>query len=336
MKKIRVVFFQRKARKVGNYSVEFIFQDVRQRLAGEISPVLSISTFESAGLFKRLYNCIEAFFKQGQVNHVTGDINYLGLFLNKRKTIHTILDCVFLTSTTGLKYRVLKFFWLVIPERRATYLTAISESTKKEILRHHNCDPNKIVIIPVAISPAFIPKKKEFNNNLPRILQMGTAPNKNINRLIEALEGIPCVLNIVGKYVIEYEELLKKHNIKYVYEWDLTEEEVLDRYNMCDILSLVSTYEGFGMPILEAQAVGRVVITSTLFSMPEVAGNAACLVNPYKVEDIRKGILKIINDENYRESLIINGYKNTQRFNPETIANEYLKLYKKIAGVNIN
>jgi glycosyltransferase involved in cell wall biosynthesis len=92
----------------------------------------------------------------------------------------------------------------------------------------------------------------------------------------------------------------------------------------------VSTYEGFGMPILEANAVGRPVITSNILSMPEVAGNAAHVVNPYKTLEIRNGILKIIQDKEYRNILIQNGINNAKKYNNQNIANEYLKIYKQM------
>jgi len=86
------------------------------------------------------------------------------------------------------------------------------------------------------------------------------------------------------------------------------------------------------MPILEAQAVGRPVITSNILSMPEVAGDAACLVDPFDVSAIREGILKIIQDGSYREELIRKGQMNIRRFDPEKIALQYLDLYKKVAN----
>src|SRR6516165_1703928 len=109
---IRVNFFQRKPRAVGNYSVEFIFKDVRRQLGGLIESEEIFSSYESSGLLKRIYNCIEAAAKQGKVNHITGDINYIGLFSNKRKTIQTVLDCVHLSSSTGIKHAILKLFWV--------------------------------------------------------------------------------------------------------------------------------------------------------------------------------------------------------------------------------
>ncbi len=326
-----VVFFHRKPRTIGNYSVEFIFEDIRNRLKGKINSKVVTSKNESQGLWKRLLNCIEAFQQKGQVNHITGDVNYLSLFLSSKNTINTILDCVHLNSSTGLKYKILKTFWLSIPEKRSRFLTAISESTKKEILRHHACNPDKIVVIPVAISPNFKFKQKEFNKALPRILQVGTAPNKNIPNLIEALKDLPCVLNIVGKKNEMYERLLKKNGIQYIYEGGLSDAEIIERYEMADIITLISTYEGFGMPILEAQAIGRAVITANVFSMPEVAGDSAVVVDPHNINAIRAGFEKIIYDDEFRENRIANGFLNIKRFDPDVIANQYYALYKKIA-----
>ena len=84
------------------------------------------------------------------------------------------------------------------------------------------------------------------------------------------------------------------------------------------------------MPILEGNSVGRPVITSNLLSMPEVAGAAACIVDPTNVEDIRVGILKIINDKDYREDLIKNGFTNAQRFDAKEIARQYVEIYKEL------
>lgn len=331
-KKPRVVFFQRKARSVGNYSIEFIFDNVRKLLKERIAATTVYSLYESSGLLKRLYNCLDASRKQGDVNHVTGDINYIGLLLKGSKTIHTIHDCVFVVASTGIKRAVLKYFWLTIPVGRSKFITAVSAATKKEILRHVHCNPDKIVVIPNAISTKFVFKLKPFNKTNPVILQVGAAHNKNIPRLIEALKGISCTLCIVGQQNKEYEMLLQEHQIKYVYQWGLTDQEMIDKYAEADIITLVSTYEGFGMPILEAQATGRPVITSNILSMPEVAGDAACLVDPENIDSIREGFNKIIHDDSYREKLIEKGFNNIKRFDPENIAMQYFALYQQIAN----
>ncbi|MEP6727675.1 MAG: glycosyltransferase family 1 protein [Bacteroidota bacterium] len=328
-RKPHVVFFQRKARNVGNYSVEFIFEDIRNRLRDKIAATVAYSPYESSGLFKRLYNCVKAFRSQGDVNHITGDINYMGLLLNGKKTIHTILDCVFMAAQPGLKRSVLKYFWLTVPVKRSKFITAISVATKTEILKYVSCNPDKIVVIPVAISEHFVHKPKAFNKSKPVILQVGTAHNKNIPRLIEALDGLPCTLYIVGRQNEGYEKLLKQYNIDYSYQWGLTDEAMIAKYAEADIITLVSTYEGFGMPILEAQATGRPVITSNILSMPDVAGDAACLVDPENIASIRAGFVKIINDDTYRDSLVTKGLENIKRFDPDDIALQYLSLYQK-------
>ena len=84
------------------------------------------------------------------------------------------------------------------------------------------------------------------------------------------------------------------------------------------------------MPIVEAQLVGRPVITSNLLSMPEVAGNGACIIDPYNVEEIKNGILKIINNDSYGESIVKNGLENAKCFDVMKIAHQYADLYKEI------
>jgi glycosyltransferase involved in cell wall biosynthesis len=101
-------------------------------------------------------------------------------------------------------------------------------------------------------------------------------------------------------------------------------------YENCDIVSFVSLYEGFGMPIMEANAIGRVVITGNITAMPEVAKNAALMVNPLDTEAIKNGILKLINDDNYRNQLIENGFKNVKRFDVKMITKQYLELYEEV------
>ena len=110
----------------------------------------------------------------------------------------------------------------------------------------------------------------------------------------------------------------------------IPDEEVVELYKQCDIVSFVSTFEGFGMPIIEANAIGRVVVTSNTSSMPEVAANAAEFVNPLDINSIRIGFFNVINDDAKREQLIQNGFHNIKRFDSQKIANEYFDLYRKI------
>jgi glycosyltransferase involved in cell wall biosynthesis len=124
--------------------------------------------------------------------------------------------------------------------------------------------------------------------------------------------------------------LLKKYNIQYSSKGHIAYGEVIQAYKDSDLVVFASTYEGFGMPIIEAQAIGKPVITSNIGAMKEVALDTACLVDPYDVESIKNGIQKLIRDEAYRDLMIKKGLKNVERFSLETISNQYIALYKSI------
>jgi glycosyltransferase involved in cell wall biosynthesis len=103
-------------------------------------------------------------------------------------------------------------------------------------------------------------------------------------------------------------------------------------YSDCDLVFFASTYEGFGLPILEAQAVGRAVITSNICSMPEVAGAGARLVDPFDAQQIRAAISEIREDTEYRDGLIEAGFQNIKRFSPAKAAEGYLRVYRSLAA----
>jgi glycosyltransferase involved in cell wall biosynthesis len=110
----------------------------------------------------------------------------------------------------------------------------------------------------------------------------------------------------------------------------LSFEELIQKYRQADVLMLCSTLEGFGMPIIEAQAIGRAVITSNCSSMPEVAGDGALLVDPLSVKSMREGLRKLISDSDLREKLIQKGFENVKRFDPKNISDKYFDLYQSL------
>lgn len=296
----------------------------------EVSCRIAIPRYVSSGVFRRIYNIVEAYFRQGDINHIAGDVHFLSYLLCKKKTLLTILDCGFTEEKRGISKYLIKLIWYVIPEKRVKFISVISQATKDELLKVVNCDPLKIKVIHACISKKFVFVEKEFNSSKPVILQVGTGRQKNLLRLFEALQGISCRLDIVGKLTPEQKRSLSAFRIEYANSSNLSEAEMINKYKESDMVTFVSTYEGFGMPILEANAVGRPVITGNIYSMPEVAGDAACIVDPFNVTAMREGIIRIIKDVEYRTMLINNGMKNIERFKPEHIATCYLDIYRKL------
>lgn len=286
----------------------------------------------SKGIFPRIRNLLDAAKHQAQINHVTGDVNYLALALPKQRTLLTVLDCASLERLSGWRRAVLLWLWYVLPIRRAGLVSVISESTRRELLRHVKCDPSKIRVVPCCVGGDFAPVPKSFDESDPVILQMGTAANKNLERVIESLAGLRCRLNIIGTLTANQRVRLEQHQIRYTNIPRATDAEVVSAYAACDLVIFASTYEGFGLPIVEANAVGRPIVTSNLLSMPEVAGNAACLVDPFDVTAIRQGILKVWKDQVYREKLIAAGFENVKRFTAKAVAECYVELYSKLAS----
>ena len=328
---IKVVFFQRKPLNT-NFSLEYFFQCLRKKLEPPFVSELFINKFFSKGLVGRLYNVAEAALNQGNINHITGDIHYIAIFFRRERTILTILDCVFMIRPPGILRNILKLFWLTIPIRSARYVTAISESTKREIIKYTSCDENLIRVIPITISRSFYYFPKEFNSKCPILLHIGMSPNKNLCRVIEAVAGLKIKMNIIGELSSGLIKRLDELNISYTNNWGLSSDAMVEEYRRCDMLVFASTYEGFGMPILEAQATGRPVVTSNLSSMPEVAGHGACFVDPFQIESIRHGITKIISEKSYRDKLIELGLDNVKRFDEDIIAKMYVNLYQEVAS----
>jgi glycosyltransferase involved in cell wall biosynthesis len=329
---IQVRLFFRRARATGNTSIEDSFSEMQAAFPKNRGLIIDSfrSSFYSNGLLPRLRAILEVRRHQATINHITGDTNFLTLGLPRRATILTIHDCGLLDSKNWLARWILKQFWLTLPVKNSQIVTAVSEATKQDVIRLTGCLPKKIVVIPTIIKSSFTYSPKPFQQDYPTILHIGNAPNKNLERHAQALEGLPCHFHVVGQINNKQIDLLKQLKLDFSVSYNLTIEALQDAYKQADILLFCSTIEGFGMPIIEAQTVGRVVITSSVSAMPEVAGEGACFADPLSISDIRQAIQRVLQDKNYRNDLIYKGLENTKRFKPETVAQQYAELYEKI------
>lgn len=325
---MKVVHFQRLPNS-SNHSMERVFASVRNALTGADIEV-SVCPFESRGVFKRLYNIVDAALRQGDVNHITGDVHYLALLLRKNRTVLTIHDCRGMLWESGIRKLLYHLMWLMVPVARSAVVTVISEQTKQEVLRYTSCPEGKIRVIPDPVGSEFQPAPKLFRSDRPTILQIGSDRNKNIERLAEAISGLHCKLDVIGPLAADAQRQLAQAGVEFEWAANLSDSEVAAKYRAADLITFCSTYEGFGMPIIEAQAVGRPVVTSNIEPMSEVAGGAACLVDPYDAGSMRKGILRVIEEPAYREDLVRRGFENVKRFSAEEIGRRYVRLYQEV------
>ncbi len=269
---------------------------------------------------------------KADVYHVTGDIHYAVFGLSARKTILTIHDCVFMYQAHGLKRKILYYLFLKWPVKRSALITTVSEKSKEDIIRFTGCSSEKVVVIADPYDERITFQPHQFHKQRPLILFVGITPNKNLFRVIEALEGISCELHIIGKIPAAEREQLEKKKIAFKESYNLTDEELRHAYKNSDIVLFPSLFEGFGLPIIEAQQTGRPVITSNLSPMKDVAGSGACLIDPFSAKSIRDGIMNVIEDGEYRAHVIKHGLKNAELYRPDRIANSYLELYQRFRG----
>jgi glycosyltransferase involved in cell wall biosynthesis len=265
----------------------------------------------------------------GDIYHITGHVHYIALRLPKNKTVLTVHDLVFLHRRSGIRRFLLKKLFLDLPIRKLGFITAVSQATKDEIVKYTGCDPKKIRVIENPLIDGFDPTPlKPFDEKHPVILQIGTAANKNVPNLIKALRGLNCKLRIIGRLDAGMREELANNAVEFENIFDLDQEAMVKEYRNADIVAFCSTYEGFGLPIIEAQAMRTPVITSDLSPMKEVAGAGACLADPNDPASIQNGLIRIINEPAYRDELIQKGAENALRFNAKNAAMQYADLYE--------
>lgn len=262
--------------------------------------------------------------------HMTGDSTYVAVVLPSRQTIISIHDCGFFVRNRNIKTRCIKWILLDIPVRHASYVHAISEKTKDEIVRLTGCHPDKIRVIANPVSPLLRQTPRDFRQSAPRLLFIGLTENKNFERACEAIEGIPCELVIIGKPNADQLNVLMRLKISHSIKHGLTEAEMAGAYENADIVYFPSLYEGFGLPVIEGFRAGRVVLTSDISPMREISEGAACLVDPLQPASIREGLLRLIRETGYREALVQRGLVVAERYTPEAKALEFSAFYQEV------
>lgn len=227
--------------------------------------------------------------------------------------------------------------------KQANLTVTISKNSKKDFLKFN--PEGKVEVVYPAVGAQFNTKIDQVETK--KILQKyhlepnfflsvsTLEPRKNLKNLIEAyLEtGIKNPLILVGKMGWknkEIVELIEKNGQKVKHLGFIKEEDLPILYQQALCLIYPSYYEGFGLPILEAQACGTPVICSNSSSLPEVGGQAAVYVNPNSLESIKKALIEIKSNPKLRKFLSREGLKQAQKFSWEKSAQKLNSLYQKL------
>ncbi len=316
------------------YSIEAVFDTVATHMPQDVRARVVVSPHPSKGLLPRLRGMWHAAraTRDADVVHMTGDAHYLVFLLPRRRTVLTVHDCEFLERARGLKRFLLWLIWLRLPAWRVAAITAVSQESRAQLLRWLRIDPKRVTVIDNPLSKTLSRYERPFDSNRPRLLMIGTAPHKNIDRVAQALSGMTVVLEVIGRLPEDRLARLRACGLEVETHHDLTDAELAESYARADILMFPSLTEGFGLPILEAQAVGRPVITSDRAPMRDVAGEAALLVDPEDAGAIRAAVERLIDQPDLRTRLVEAGFDNVTRFAPAATAESYAMLYRRVAA----
>jgi glycosyltransferase involved in cell wall biosynthesis len=229
--------------------------------------------------------------------------------------------------------------------RAADQIIAISEQSKNDLVDFFKLKPEKVEVVYQSINPIFFEKvsleelnavRKKFSLPTEFMLTVGTIEaRKNLKNILKAMEhtNVQLPIVVVGKktkYLNTIEPLMHQFEDQIILLHEVNDFDLSRIYQLATMMIYPSVFEGFGLPVAEAQACGCPVITSNISSMPEAGGDAAHYVQPQNYIKIGQAIDQLLQDEDYRKKLIKKGKSNAQRFTPETYAYQLMNIYKRL------
>jgi glycosyltransferase involved in cell wall biosynthesis len=327
--KRRILFIERHPDE--GVSIERVFRQVAKYLPDDEFEVEFQKAGYGSGPLGIVKNLLSFRPRKADIYHVTGHVNYLALLLPRVRTVLTFHDLNAVSRHSGLRNWLIRRLYVTWPSVWVDKITSISDATRKDVQKELNGRQVDIEVIENPLFDGFESSPaREFNVAEPVILHIGTTPNKNLSRLIEAVAGMSCRLRIIGQISESDTAKLAEHNVNFENVDALDDSGIIEEYRNCDIVAFCSTFEGFGLPVIEAQAMRKPLLTSNIEPLRSVAGEGAVLVDPFDVESVSRGLRSIVNDQKLRGEMIAKGAANIQRFEPHAIARGYADLYHRV------
>jgi glycosyltransferase involved in cell wall biosynthesis len=270
-------------------------------------------------------------------------------------TIHDVFPLSFPGHSTALE-NIIYRFWLPYAVKHVDALITDSLQSKSDIQKFLHVSCEKITVIPLSAAKHFKGLAPlEINQVLtcygitqPYILYVGSIePRKNLLRLLAAF-SLLCQWSPKFKLVIVGSPNLWKSspaaqfaeqkglNDRVYFTGYVPDADLPALYNGADLFCFPSLYEGFGLPVLEAMACGTPVITSNTSSLPEIAGDAALLIDPYNIDAITAAMRRILEDSTLAQDLREKGLARARQFSWEKTAHQTLVVYEKVTGQKLS
>lgn len=310
----------------GQNSIEEIAKRIHESLCVKIVTL----PYDSTDIFSIIRNICFIKNIEAKTVHIMCPTEAYILPFVKAKRIITFHDLGTIIASRNIIYRIAKMLFYIFPAMQfSDFITFVSNETLKEFQKLTGCKKSdKLKVIYNFYDSRFSTKKGKYRKQKKfSILHIGTACRKNLEIVIEACKGLNVRLDIVGILSDTQQQLLNRYNVDYKNEYDITTAQIIEKYFSCDIVSFPSSYEGFGMPIIEANAAGKPVIAGDIPALHEIAKASAVYVNPKSVEQIRRAIQKLRNDSIFYNKMSALGLENSKRFSADAIVNKYGKLY---------
>jgi glycosyltransferase involved in cell wall biosynthesis len=273
-------------------------------------------------------------------------------------TVHDLLEHMYGSRDLSSLRRSLHFYLTRRVLRKAARVIAVSQFTKNEIEKLLAIPAGHVEVVYNAIDERFLHGHatdadreliaKRYLVNYPFLLYAGAIrPHKNVVRIIEAFSALKSELEkeqlypdlkliIIGDDLSSHPRLRRtvvrsavQNDVRFLGFVPIDVLRIF--YDVAKVFVFPSLYEGFGLPPLEAMAHGTPVVTSNTSSLPEVAGNAALLVNPENVFEIRRGLQRVLTDAALRERMKQRGYEQAQRFSWTASVSRILDIYREVA-----
>lgn len=269
--------------------------------------------------------------------------------VNSLAVIH---DINFMHFSKGLPFLYQKYYQYFFPKfaKKAVRIVTVSEFSKKDIRNQFAIHNNLIDVVYNGANDIYQPisdeekekTKQKFTQGYNFFIFVGAlSPRKNIGNLLLAFEKFKEQTNSHIKLLIVGEKMFKTKKIKHIYKnlhykddvifaGRMSPENLKILYGSALALTFVSYFEGFGIPIIEAMHCNTPVITSNVTSMPEVAGDAALLADPFSIDSIADAMINIYEDKNLSNQLIEKGKIQRQKFSWDKTAEKFWESIEKV------